>query len=406
MPIDNPQATTDPERMPGDLSLLFGVESLQAAHLSGIGRYTRGLIAALLEDGRVGSLLGFDSTGARPIAVSDAKGDSPAAPPSRATPLRRLKRAVVDLLPGGDRIHQWVYDRRLRRVLAPHGERIYHEPNFMLRPFAGPTVTTIHDLSVLRYPEFHPKERVTQFERLLPRTLARADRIVTDAPLIRAEIIDTLGVAAERIVAVPIGIDAVYRPVSADRRSAVLRRYGLDDRGYLFCVGTLEPRKNLAGLVDAYGKLPTALRRQFPLVMAGGRGWREELFENKVANLEQSGEVRRLGYVPEGDLPALYSGARAFAFPSFYEGFGLPPLEALACATPVLTSRGTAMEELAGQDSLLVDPHDVDAISRGLEEVLTDERALERAAKTAPVLAGRYSWRACAAAMIAIYRAL
>jgi alpha-1,3-rhamnosyl/mannosyltransferase len=352
----------------------------------------------------VAHILGFDLTGVHP-ATGIAEGVAcPAA--TGASRLRRLAMAVKTVAPGLEDLRRWARDRHFARLLRPYRDHIYHEPNFMLRPFAGPSVVTIHDLSVLHYPQFHPRERVRYFERELHHSLARADHIITDAPQIRDEVIQQLGVAGTRVTSVPLGIDAGYRPLTASQRQNVLHAHGLTDKSYLFCAATLEPRKNLAGLVNAYERLPTALRQRHPLVMAGASGWGEERFAARLATLERRGALRRLGYVAEADLPALYGGARAFAFPSFYEGFGLPPLEAMACAIPVLTSAGTTMAALLNGAALLTDPHDEEAITRGLERLLTDDTLAERALIEGPALAKHYSWRRCADRMVEIYRML
>ena len=289
-------------------------------------------------------------------------------------------------------------------MLDRSGASLYHEPNFVLRPFDGPTVASIHDLSIYRYPEYHPKERVDYMTRHLPDTFARATRLVTDCETVRQEVIDQLGIAPERVVTIPIGVRAEYHPRDPVTLQPLLAPLGLTPGGYLLAVGTLEPRKNLEGLLNAFEALPEALRRIYPLAVAGGLGWRNEQLVARLDGLAARGLVRRLGYVPAAALPALYAGARGFAFPSFYEGFGLPALEAAASGVPVLSSAGSAMEELLGSDGVLVDPRDTAALTEGLRQVIEDESLQSRARVAASGFGTRYSWRQCVDRTVALYR--
>jgi alpha-1,3-rhamnosyl/mannosyltransferase len=281
---------------------------------------------------------------------------------------------------------------------------VLHTPNYILMPFPGPAVTTVHDLSYLHYPQHHPRERIAFMERQMPRTLAQAAMIVTDSEFVRRELIERLDISAARIQTVPLGVEERFHPYLPAERTPVLTRYDLANIPYLLVVATLEPRKNLPRLVDAYSRLPEALRRRHPLVIAGARGWLTEALERRLAPLERSGQIKCLGYISQEDLPLLYAGAWAFAFPSIYEGFGLPVLEAMRSGIPVLTSNRSSLPEIAGDAALLVDPEDVDAIAAGLERLLADDEwralAIERGLRQA----GPFSWERCVEETVAVYR--
>ncbi len=315
-------------------------------------------------------------------------------------PVRNRAKKVPFVLP----IFSSVRGLCFRALSAWNGPAVYHEPNYLLLPYNGPTVATIHDLSYLHYPQYHPIERVRRMERGMPLTLARAGHLVTDSEFVRSEIISRFGVAPERVTAIPLGVEPVYRPRTMEECGVVLRRYRLEGGRYLLSVSALEPRKNLEGLVDAYSRLPSEIRKRFPLVLTGPKGWLSESLEERVAPLAQSGEVIQTGFVSAEDLPFLYSAAAGFASPSFYEGFGLPVLEAMASGTPVLTSSRGSLPEVAGDVGLLVDPEDVPAMTAGLERLLTDETFRERARREGPRRAAGFTWGKCVDRTVDVYR--
>lgn len=288
------------------------------------------------------------------------------------------------------------------------GGWLLHTPNYVLMPFDGPALTTVHDLSWLNHPETHPVERVRFLDRHLPRSLEQASAVLTDSRFVADEIATKLSVPHAKLRVVPLGVDAAYRPRAADELGATLRKHALEGRAYLLVVATQEPRKNLARLARAYAALPGSLRARHPLVIAGGRGWLNAELERALAPLEARGEARRLGYVAEDELPPLYAGAYAFAFPSLYEGFGLPLLEAMASGVPALTSNRSSLPEVArdahGEIALTADPLDEDALRAGLERLLEDADWRAAAAARGPRHARAYTWERCVDETLAVYR--
>jgi glycosyltransferase involved in cell wall biosynthesis len=285
---------------------------------------------------------------------------------------------------------------------------LLHTPNYVLMPFDGVALTTVHDLSWLNHPETHPPERVRFLDRHLPRSLEQAAAVFTDSHFIADEMVAKLGVPRAKLRVVPLGVDAAYHPRTRDECTAVLARHVLAGQAYLLVVATQEPRKNLARLARAYAALPDQLRARHPLVVVGARGWLSAELERTLAPLEARGEVRRLGYVDEADLPLLYAGAHAFAFPSLYEGFGLPVLEALASGVPVLTSRGSSLAEIVrgvdGDLALCVDALDEGSLRHGLERVLTDAEWRVRVVAHGVEHARAFTWARCIDATVAVYR--
>ncbi len=287
--------------------------------------------------------------------------------------------------------------------LRYRGFDLYHEPNLLPLPCDLPTVTTLHDLSVLLHPEWHPAERVAAYERDFRDGLARTTHVLTDTDATRQEIIRVLGLPPERVTRVHLGVGRDLRPLPGRDVADALRRLNLPPE-YLLHVGTLEPRKNLLTLMRAYCALPAPVRERFPLLLVGGWGWRAESIADYLERVGKARGVGRRGDVADEHLAALYNGARALAFPSLYEGFGLPPVEMLACGGAVLASTAGAVAETAGAAARLIDPHDEDGWRAALLRVCTDDDWWRSLRRNAVAAARPYTWENCARATLAVYR--
>ena len=274
-----------------------------------------------------------------------------------------------------------------------HGRLVYHEPNMIAQPVALPTVVTINDLSWHHEPSWHPAERLRWIDRNLQRTLRQASRFVAISHFTKDAVVRELGVAAERIDVVPLAPAEEFRPFTAAEAADTLARYELSDQGYVLSISTLEPRKNFDRLLAAHLGLPAALRRRAPLVIAGGKGWGEVLARPEADAALQDGTVRLLGHVSDADLVALCARAAVFAYVSLYEGFGLPVVEAMAAASPVLASSTTAVGELAAGAALLVDPQDETAIRDGLRRLIEDRDLAEQLQQAGLARAAEYTWQ-------------
>jgi alpha-1,3-rhamnosyl/mannosyltransferase len=285
-----------------------------------------------------------------------------------------------------------------------HRIDLYHEPAFMAYRFRGPSVVTVHDISWVRHPETHPAERVREMNRVMPGVVRHAKHIVVDSDFVRQEVIRHYGVTPERVTTVLLGVSPEFRPVEPAACARVLSRFGVKHGEYILAVGTLEPRKNLATALAAYTRLPETFRRRYPLVVAGMNGWGMEGLSGSLKNMIAGGEVRLTGYVPQQDLPALYTGARALVYPSLYEGFGLPPLEAMACGTPVIASRRASLPEVVGDAGLLVEPLDDQAIARHMQQLVEDDALHARLAEAGRRHASQFTWRKFALGMLTVYR--
>jgi glycosyltransferase involved in cell wall biosynthesis len=271
----------------------------------------------------------------------------------------------------------WWYPVALPR--RARGLDVLHCPSFRgpLRS-RTPFVVTVHDLAVLRHPEVFNRWTRTYSRALVPRVVRAAQRVIAVSEFTKSEVIELLGVAEDRIRVVPNAVGAPFVPDGP--------RAGGE---YVLAVGTLEPRKNLPRLAEATRRAGLELR------IVGARGW---------GDVDVSGDgVRFLGFVADDELASLYRGALCFVYPSLYEGFGIPVLEALACGAPVVTSEGSAMAEIAGDAAVFVDPRHVDAIEAGIAEAIARRHEL---ARLGPERARRFSWDASAEATAAVYREL
>jgi glycosyltransferase involved in cell wall biosynthesis len=359
---------------------------------AGIAAYTRNLAAAMLESDAVSLRLFYGYGWSKELRTAPLAG------------IESVKSWVRRVVPRPYALLRFAQQQCFSAGMQKKGCDLYHEPGFLPFRFGGPTIITIHDLSPLRYPEAHPPQRVREFGERLPKAIAKASHIIVDAESVRTEVMQTFGVIADRIHAIHLGVAPHFRPRNAGETAAVRQRYQLEYGRYVLAVGTLEPRKNLMQAIDAYSLLPEVIRRTTPLVIAGMRGWLVKDLETRLRQLEARGEVRWLGFVPAEELPLLYSGASMLVYPSLYEGFGLPVLEAMASGIPVVTSNRSSLPEVAGDVGLLVDPEDTDGLSGCMLRLIEDKREAQQLGRLGIVRASQFTWMACAKKTIAIYQ--
>ena len=346
----------------------------------GIGRYTWELSKGLAESREIDSLHYF------------GRGRLIAEP-------RLLIEGIS--LPRRRRMLRPFHDWQLRHVLQ---SSVVHGPNYFLPGSVEGGVITVHDLSVFRFPETHPLDRVRAFERLFESSMKRSAHIITDTETIRRELVETFSVRPESVTAIPLAVNASFRPVSAGSISRYLGEWGLTAQGYGLCISTLEPRKKILELIRAWRRLPDGLKSAFPLVLAGGSGWENEHLHDEIEIAVAEGWLRHLGFVDEHALPALYAGAALFVYPSSYEGFGLPPLEAMASGVPVIAANRTCLPEVCGDAARYVDPDDEDSLTDSIRESLLDADWRTEAARRGLQRASQFTWRRCVAETLTVYR--
>lgn len=359
---------------------------------AGIGRYTQGLVAGLaaLETRPDLTLLVAADADRGPFGGREAQPPFP----RRRLPLSSRQQAIL-----WHRLHLPLPLEWLAGAFD-----LFHAPDFVLPPLRRALgVITVHDLSFLRVPECAEARLVAYLTQAVPHAVRRASRILADSVNTQRDLTALLDVDPARIDVVYPGIGPRYQPVTdGEQRRAVAQRYQLNGP-FILSLGTLEPRKNYPRLIRAFAQLRRQSGLAHTLVIGGGKGWlTESLFalaeQEKVASF-----VRFLGYVDEADLPALYSLADLYAFPSRYEGFGIPVVEAMACGTPVVCADNSSLPEAAGAAAILVNADDTDALAAALERGLTDQAWRAAARRLGQAQAARFSWRASAAQLVAAY---
>ena len=283
-----------------------------------------------------------------------------------------------------------------------HGKAdLYHFPNFLAPPCkTGKRIVTIHDLSFMRFPEYTEAKNLRFLTKGIHRTAQQADAIMTISKFSAQEVINLLHVPEQRVFTTHLGVSPSFIKPSADYMDAFRARHNIS-RPYLLTVGTVEPRKNLPFLISLFEKMKDY---DGDLIIAGGLGWRYEPILQQMQASPRAKQIRRIGYMPEADLTALYAGADAFVLPSHYEGFGLPPLESMACQTPVVTSNGGSLPEVVQDGAIVLDHFDPDAWEQTLYRILSDRTEREALIQRGLQVAGQYSWEQTAKQTLAVYR--
>jgi alpha-1,3-rhamnosyl/mannosyltransferase len=389
------------------VKLVFNAEALRPP-ITGVGNYSyhllRELVAAeLVDEAHCFTGAGWLSGAEQLAATAAIKAEGAQLPGGRVAGLVRELRAAVAAIPGTKALYDAIMDRRFDTFTRGLEGALYHEPNYILKAFDGPAVTTVHDLSHLHFPHFH-EAHVLKWLDALPESLSRADAIITVSDVVRRELLEMLHVPPERVYTIYEGVDEDYYPRTAQQTAPVLGQYDLSHGHYVLLVATLEPRKGVDVLLSAWEQLPESVRRDCPLALVGSSGWHNDAIMAQIQRLGADGTVRRLGYVPDAHLPALFAGASVFCYPSVYEGFGLPVLDAMASGVPVICRAGTSMAEFADGACVLCDSDETGELANRLLSLLDSADARGEWGERGRERARQFSWQRCAAQTAEVYR--
>ncbi|HEY0753056.1 MAG TPA: glycosyltransferase family 1 protein [Ktedonobacteraceae bacterium] len=286
---------------------------------------------------------------------------------------------------------------------------IYHGPDFVLPPLSSKIrkVVTIHDLAFLEHPEYAVPSLAEYLKKVVPASVAAADVVAAVSHETARTLVEHFQTPRAKIAVIPNGLRPHFKPITDPiLLGATANKFGLR-HPLVLGVGTLEPRKNHLGLIKAFHKVQSEKRnRSAMLALAGGHGWLYDETRQLVADLKLEKKVRFLGRVSDLELAMLYNLADVFAFPSFFEGFGVPPLEAMACGTPVITANTSSLPEVVGDAALTVDPHNIDELAKAITSLLSDEKLRETLRARGFARAQIYTWPDSAQKMLNIYQSL
>lgn len=362
--------------------------------LTGIGRYAYELAQQLQGHNDIADLRFLNGLGINrelPIAGESGKNSE------------GIKRQLQKSRLVSD-IYRLTYPWLKSHAIKHYRDYVFHSPNYYIPPNTPHAVATFHDLSVFHWPEFHPKGRVHLMQKELAQTVKRAKILLTDSDYTRHELAEYFDFDLNRIITAPLASSGLFFPQDKVETQQALHKFGLGHKKYLLYTGTIEPRKNVLTLLQAYEELSAEDKVSYPLVISGYKGWENDVLLSLFDKGEREGWLKYLGYTSSNDLSYLFSGAKAFIFPSIYEGFGLPVLEAMASGTPVICSNTTSLPEVVGAAALMAAPKDVDSFKLYIQQIIHDPHLEASMIDNGILQARKFSWQHCAEKTIDAYK--
>ncbi|WP_287035969.1 glycosyltransferase family 1 protein [Desulfobacter sp.] len=383
-------------RNTGDILKILVNSIPMAGVLTGVARYLRNLYTAM---GRMDRMDISYFKGRSPVDFIGVAANS-ARRQNASRTARYFPDPVVFGLRAASRLkYEYFLNRACKKKGRP-GFDVYHETAFTpAKQTRVPTVYSVYDLSLRRFRETQPRDRVWLFECFIKSRLRYADHVLTISEFIRQEIIDEFKLQPSMVTAVPLAPDPLFAPCSEHLVEKVRHKYKLP-RSYLLFVSSLEPRKNIDLLINALMISSTDI----PLVLVGWKGWGQKKWREKIKDRQLANRIIMTGHIPDHDLRAVYSGARALVYPSLYEGFGLPIVEAMACDCPVICSNAASMPEAAGNAAVLVNPYSSDEFAHAIDTIVHDSRVRDELVKKGRAQAAAFTWRKTAGQTVEVFK--
>jgi len=381
------------------MRIIVDMQPAARAHHSGVGVYTAYLVDRLAKNNPdkleiVGHYYNF--LGRQYISPLPQAGN--------------IRYKVSRLFPekGMNLIHRFKLNIPFEFLAKSRGD-LYLFPNFVAPPsiLRTPAVNVIHDLSFVHYGQFTQHRNLPYMLRYVPKSIKRAKHVIAVSESTKRQIVDHYKTNPDKISVVSPAIDhRLFYPRSDNKVAQVRRKYKLPPK-YILYTGTLEPRKNVEGILRSYAALDTDLKKKYGLVLAGGKGWNDQTILEIISQLRKAGEnIVTTGYVPDENLPAIYSGADLFVYPSLYEGFGIPLLEAMACGVPVISADNTSLPEVVGNAGLYVKAEDANGLTVLMKRVLTNSKLADELRRKGLAQAKKFSWEKSAEELKAVLEKL
>jgi len=359
-------------------------------HMNGIGRYVKSLFNELVRRSDLDIEFFYGTYFSKKLQNDDAINPSI---------IRTIKKIPF---------YYWLRECYMSSVIkskTKNKKYIYHNPNFISYKMDACIVTNVHDISFIKYPKYHPKKRVEFLTKHIKQSMDVSDFIITDSNFIKEEIVEYFKIDSERVVSIPLGVGNNFKKINDNECKLKLLNYGLVNKKYFLSVSTLEPRKNIISAIKAYDKLPNKIQKEYPFVIVGAEGWLNSEFYTLIKSLVSKKKIILLGHIKDEDLPFLYSGAKLFIYPSIYEGFGLPILEAFASGVPV-TSNRSSIGEIVGKSALIVNPLDIEEIYNGFLNIIYNPSYEKKLTHAGLLRAKKYTWNKTAQLTNLIYQKL
>lgn len=355
---------------------------------SGVGWFTHGLVQGMQKELKPKDSIHLLTHPAEPIDIADLLEN------------KQTFDQPIDWMPG-----RLYHSLKFRNLMPPvdlfYGKGVYIFPNFIRWPLVkSPSVIVVHDLSMFDVPDYSSPKNLEFMTRHLPNSIAKADMIVAVSNSTKKTLCEKFDVDPSKVIVAHLAAEPNHHRRSDEEIAEAKAKYGIFGKYFLF-VSTLEPRKNVEGIIQAYRALPKKIRDEYSLVLAGGHGWRDEEIRTAIHDARIAGErVVLTGYIDTEDKPALYSGAEIFLFPSHYEGFGLPVVESMACGTPVITANNSSLPEVGGKAVQYVDSTNNEQLVEAIKELVNNESLRAELVQKGYKQAKKFSWENCARAVM------
>lgn len=325
-------------------------------------------------------------------------------------PESKLKQVLIQMINQcyfARQIIQYKENIHHRLYLKSHlNQALYHEPNFVFLAHQGKKILTVHDLSMFDCPEFLPKGRAKFLQYHMKRSIKAANALIVSCQFIKNQLLTLFDLDEKKIHVISPGAEPGFKPRTVIETQASLEKFSLNYKKFLLCVATLEPRKNIASLIQAYQHIPIELQKEYPLILIGNKGW---MYQDLMALIHEKkdAKIKLLTYVDEKNLLNLYSSAKAFIYPSLYEGFGLPVLEAMQSGLPVITSNTSSLPEVAGEAGFLINPQDQQEITDAIVQLLNIKESDYAALVNKTIHSAKaFSWEKLAHQLMEVYTLL